>query len=156
MKQHYEYKGYMGSIEADTKENFLYGRLLFIRDVVSYQGGSLASLEDAFEAAVDDYLATCIELGESPDVPCKGSFNVRIGSDLHQQVALDAAREDVTLNDWIKEACVYRLANPQKETSRKPDAHHVNRISAEFEDVSYALNGENADWQPQNQPQKIH
>ncbi|MCK0743702.1 toxin-antitoxin system HicB family antitoxin [Chromohalobacter nigrandesensis] len=44
---------------------------------------TVAELEAAFREAVDDYLATCEQLGEAPETPSKGSFNVRVGHDLH-------------------------------------------------------------------------
>jgi len=50
----------------------------------------VASLRASFEAAIDDYLALCEEKGIEPDKPFKGSFNVRIGSQLHRQAALCA------------------------------------------------------------------
>ena len=37
----------------------------------------------AFKEAVDDYRELCEAEGRKPDVPLKGSFNVRPGRDLH-------------------------------------------------------------------------
>ncbi len=109
MTKHLEYKGYIGSTEVDVEEGFLYGRLQFIRDVVSYHCADVASLQAAFAAAVDDYLKTCKELGEAPDVPCKGSFNIRVGAELHRQAALAAEREAISLNEWVRRACLSRI-----------------------------------------------
>lgn len=66
------YKGYIGSADVDAESKMLVGKLLFIRDVVDYKGETVEELETAFCEAVDDYLATCEELGKDPDVPCKG------------------------------------------------------------------------------------
>ena len=38
MSNQMKYKGYYGSIEASTEDNCLYGKLLFIRPLVSYEG----------------------------------------------------------------------------------------------------------------------
>ena len=43
-------------------------------------------------------------LGQTPEKPCKGSFNVRVGHDLHLAAALAAARKKVTLNDLTRQA----------------------------------------------------
>lgn len=99
-----QYQGYYGSIEASTEDNRLYGKLLFIRPLVSYEGRTVAALQAAFHAAVDDYLATCQQQGNAPQVPCKGSFNVRVGHDLHLAAVLTAARQNVTLNDLTRQA----------------------------------------------------
>lgn len=104
MSNQMKYKGYYGSIEASTEDNCLYGKLLFIRPLVSYEGQTVAELEAAFHEAVDDYLETCQKLGHNPETPCKGSFNVRVGHDLHMAAALAASRKNVTLNDLTRQA----------------------------------------------------
>ncbi|SDB08709.1 hypothetical protein SAMN03159382_00875 [Pseudomonas sp. NFACC23-1] len=58
MSSHLQYKGYVGSIEASTDDNCLFGKLLSIRALVSYEGQTVTELEMAFREAVDDYLQT--------------------------------------------------------------------------------------------------
>ena len=72
--------------------------------MVNYEGQTVAELEAAFREAVDDYLQTCEQLGQKPEIPCKGSFNVRIGHDLHLAAALAATRQNVSLNDLTRQA----------------------------------------------------
>jgi predicted HicB family RNase H-like nuclease len=136
MIEQMEYQGYLGSIEVDMKEFFFYGRLLFIRDVVSYQATDLKSLRAAFEEAVEDYLSTCAELGDIPEKPCKGTFNVRIGPVLHQQVALLAVVANVSLNDWVKDACATKALQPGKKHEAKLNEQALGqvRLEATFSD----------------------
>lgn len=101
MSDHFEYKGYLGSAEVDAENGVLHGRLLFIRDVISYEATTVKALERAFKAAVDDYLTACIEQGDEPDVPCKGSFNVRVGPERHREAALRAKQKGVGLNEYV-------------------------------------------------------
>ncbi|WP_026007603.1 type II toxin-antitoxin system HicB family antitoxin [Pseudomonas asplenii] len=82
----------------------LAGKLQFIRALVNYQGQTVAELEAAFKEAVDDYLETCRQLKQAPEIPCKGSFNVRVGHDLHLAAAVSASRQKVTLNDLTRQA----------------------------------------------------
>ena len=63
-----------------------------------------ASLVQNFKNAVDEYLAFCEHEGKVPDKPCKGSFNVRIGTELHKKAALYAAESDKKLNNVVEEA----------------------------------------------------
>ena len=63
MSSQLQYKGYVGSIETSTQDKCLFGKLLFIRALVSYEGQTVAELETAFREAVDDYLQTCPRLG---------------------------------------------------------------------------------------------
>ena len=99
-----EYKGYIGSIEYSEADEVLHGRLEFIRDLVTYEGADAKSLKAAFQEAVDDYLALCAEEGRKPDVPLKGSFNVRPGRDLHRRAMLFARRRGVNLNTVVSDA----------------------------------------------------
>lgn len=99
-----KHQGYYGSIEASPEDNCLYGKLQFIRALVSYEGETVAELEQAFRDAVDDYLATCAEQGQAPEIPCKGSFNVRVGHDLHLAASVAATQQRITLNDLTRRA----------------------------------------------------
>ncbi|WP_444919094.1 hypothetical protein [Microbulbifer sp. JMSA003] len=64
------YKGYRGSVETDPDEGFLYGKVLYVEDLISYQAENIKSLNVAFVEAVDDYLADCKRLNISPCDPC--------------------------------------------------------------------------------------
>ena len=77
------YKGYLGSVEFSLEDNCLFGRLLHVNDLVNYEADSPVLLKKAFKEAVDDYLATCKQLGKEPDKFFKGSFNVRVTPGLH-------------------------------------------------------------------------
>lgn len=99
-----KHRGYYGSIEASTEDNCLYGKLLFIRALVNYEGQTVAELSTAFRQAVDDYLADCEAKGCEPEAPCKGSFSIRIGHELHMAASLTAMRENISLNDLARRA----------------------------------------------------
>ena len=99
-----EYKGYLGSVEYSDDDEVLHGRLEFIRDLVSYEGEDAKCLKTAFQEAVDDYLALCEAEDRTPDVPLKGSFNVRPGRDLHRRAVLYAKRRGVNLNTVVSDA----------------------------------------------------
>jgi len=104
MRNLLRHRGYYGSIEASPEDNCLYGKLMFIRPLVSYEGVTVAALVQAFQAAVDEYLADCDRLGRKPETPCKGSFNVRIGHDLHLAASIAANQRSITLNDLTRRA----------------------------------------------------
>ncbi|MBS3964669.1 MAG: toxin-antitoxin system HicB family antitoxin, partial [Methylomonas sp.] len=68
----------------------------------TYEANTIDELKREFEKAVDDYLTTCHEHGITPKNTCKGSFNVRIGSDLHQRLLAKADAAGTSLNDYLK------------------------------------------------------
>ena len=65
---------------------------------MTYEGEDARSLKRAFREAVDDYLGMCEEEGRTPDVPLKGTFNIRPGRELHRRAMLYAPREGMRLN----------------------------------------------------------
>jgi predicted HicB family RNase H-like nuclease len=101
------YKGYLGTIEPQLDDNTLYGKLAFIRDLVTYEASSLAELKKEFEFSVDAYLQDCTELGREPNVPFKGSFNVRTTPELHRQAV--AAAGDMSLNAFVSQAIAEKV-----------------------------------------------
>jgi predicted HicB family RNase H-like nuclease len=111
MSQTLEYKGYNGSVLFSAEDKILHGSVLGIRDAVVYDGNDVNSLEQNFQNAVDEYLAFCVQEGKTPDTPYKGSFNVRVGSDLHKRAALYAIESDKKLNNVVEEALEEYLAH---------------------------------------------
>ncbi len=63
------YKSYQGSIEQDQDRKIYRGHVMFISDLVTYEAASTDELVREFEAAIDDYLVTCAELGRAPQRP---------------------------------------------------------------------------------------
>lgn len=104
MKDMIKHKGYFGSVHYNAEDRVFYGKIEFIRSLVSYEGRDADSLEAAFKEAVEDYLATCAELGREPEKPFKGSFNVRVAPELHQRLMIAAAQQGMTLNRFVAEA----------------------------------------------------
>ena len=99
-----QYKGYNGSVEFSAEDRIFHGTVLGIRDSISYGGGDVATLEDNFRNAVDEYLEFCASEGKTPDTPYKGTFNVRLARDLHKRAALYAIEHNQKLNNVVRDA----------------------------------------------------
>ncbi len=106
-----EYKGYTGSIEYSQEDNLLYGNVLGLKGLISYEGETGKSLEVDFKEAIDVYLTDCKAAGKTPEKPFKGSFNVRIPANLHQKAALLAMETKTSLNNLVTEAIRARVTN---------------------------------------------
>lgn len=98
------YKDYEAVISFDDDDQVFHGRVINVRDMISFHGESVDELKAAFIEAVDDYLADCTEQGLDPDKPFSGKFVVRVKPDVHRKAAILAAREDVSLNAWLANA----------------------------------------------------
>jgi len=63
MKDMLKYKGYLGSINFDEKSVIFYGKIEFIRALVTFEATEAKHLQQEFKRAVDDYLLMCEEKG---------------------------------------------------------------------------------------------
>ena len=99
-----QYKGYYANVQFSAEDEVFFGKILGINDVVLFEGTTVKKLKAAFKEAVDDYLQTCEELKKEPEKTYKGSFNVRIPSELHRQAALASAGKNMSLNDFVRYA----------------------------------------------------
>ena len=50
------YRGFTGSIEYSKEDNLYYGKVLGIKDLISYEGTSKSELFLDFRGAVNDYI----------------------------------------------------------------------------------------------------
>lgn len=111
MNNNLEYKGYLGSVEYSKEDDCLYGKVIGIKGLISYEGDSLTQLKEDFKNAVDDYLAMCENKKIQPEKAFKGSFNIRIGENLHRDLALRAQAENMSINSFIKMVLQKEVAN---------------------------------------------
>ncbi len=103
MKNAMTYKGYAARIEYDAQDRIFFGRLAGIRDIITFHAQTVDGLEAAFKEAVDDYLETCANLGETPNKPYSGKLTLRIPPSVHAAIATAAETSGKSLNKWVSE-----------------------------------------------------
>ena len=126
MKNLGPYKGYIGSLEFDSNDKILHGKILFIRDIITYEADGAGSIEDAFKEAVDEYLEDCKFLGVDPDKSLSGTFNVRIPPTLHKEISKKATLHDISLNQYVTQALEYYV-------------HHGEEINSSIQNLNSSL-----------------
>lgn len=104
MKDMMEFKGYYGSAHYSDEDKVFYGKIEYIRSLVTYEGIDVVSLQKAFRDSIEDYLESCKEHNISPEKPFKGTFNVRLSSELHRKAVLTAYERHINLNTIVSEA----------------------------------------------------
>ncbi len=104
MKNVLEYKGYTGSVEFSAEDNVFFGKIVGIRDVITFEGSSVKELTKAFHQAVNDYFKTCENEGKNPDKEFKGSFNVRVKPQIHRLASMKSAALKISLNHFVERA----------------------------------------------------
>ena len=108
-----EYKGYHAKISFDAEDGLFVGEVFGISDSLNFHGASVSELETSFHHCIDNYLDACEKFHKNPDKEFKGSFNIRIPSELHRRLALEATRHDVSLNQFIKDTLTQAVTAEQ-------------------------------------------
>jgi len=119
MKDLMRYKNYYGSIHFDDEELVFHGKIEFIRALVSYEATDAKGLRQAFEEAVTDYLEMCQTQNMAPEIPFKGSLNVRLGPELHQRVAIAAIQQRVSVNRFIANTLNVAMSQNHSESNQR-------------------------------------
>lgn len=104
-----KYKNFIGSVEFSEPDKILFGKVLGIRGLISYEGETVEELEKDFRDGIDHYLSVCEEEGIKPQKSYSGAFNVRIPSDMHGMAVLKAEELGMNLNTFVKSAIEEKL-----------------------------------------------
>jgi len=97
------YKGYAARIEYDERDDIFVGRVLGMRDIISFHASSVPELHEAFSEALEDYLADCAEQGITPEKPASGKVMLRIRPEVHAAASIAARAAGKSLNQWADE-----------------------------------------------------
>lgn len=101
-----QYKGYTAQIEIDEDAGILFGKVLDIKDVITFKGNTVEELRQSFRDSVDDYLEWCEELGEDPNRPFSGKLPFRTTPEHHHRIFLAAKKANKSINAWMDEVLI--------------------------------------------------
>lgn len=104
------YKGYTAVLEVDVSSGTIVGHVIGIRDELVFRGNTAEEAVAGFHRTVDYYLGRLVEEGVEPERPFSGRFNVRIDSETHRALVLDAEVRRISLNEVVKRAFASYLA----------------------------------------------
>ncbi len=95
------YKNYTAEVEVDPDAKVIAGRVLYLRDVIVFEGETVEDAEHQFHTSMDDYLAWCAERGKEPEKPFSGKLPFRTTPEHHRKIALAAAQTGKSINAWM-------------------------------------------------------
>jgi predicted HicB family RNase H-like nuclease len=124
-----KYKGYVGIVELDEESAVLFGRVIGLRDVITFQGSSVAEVIQAFHDSVDDYLEFCADRGKSPEKPYSGQFVLRVDPRLHGAMAQAAEAKGASLNALIEETLESTFGTPKPKDQEVSANKSASRLT---------------------------
>ena len=95
------YKGYVAQMDIDVDANLLYGRVIDLKDMITFQGSTVKEAIQSFHDSVDAYLAFCLEHGESPEKPFSGQIPFRTKPEHHRKILIAARLMQKSINAWM-------------------------------------------------------
>jgi predicted HicB family RNase H-like nuclease len=98
------YKGYAAAFEVDAEAGIIFGRVIGLRDVITFQGETVAEATQAFRDSVDVYLEFCEERRKAPEKPFSGRFLLRMDPTLHRRLSLIAEQREQSINTLVEQA----------------------------------------------------
>lgn len=110
-----QYKDYYAEIHFSSENEVFFGKIIGINDLINFEADSVRGLKKAFIEATEDYIETCKQLNKIPEKTYKGSFNVRVPSDLHRKAALFASIKKISLNDFVRYALDSTILSESKK-----------------------------------------
>lgn len=103
------YKDYKAVVEFDADLGMFHGEVQGLQDIITFQGKSVQELEREMKTSIEEYLAFCKKKGKAPGKSFSGTLNLRMDSELHKKINLEAKRLKLSLNEFINLALMEKL-----------------------------------------------
>jgi len=98
------FRGYAAKISYSDEDACFIGHIAGIADVIGFHADNVVDLRRAFEAAVNDYIATCEKLGRPAQKPASGKLMLRVPPEVHGAALVAAQVKGMSLNQWASNA----------------------------------------------------
>jgi predicted HicB family RNase H-like nuclease len=116
------YKAYAGTVVYDPDDKILWGKIIGIRDGVSYEATDVEGIERAFREAVDDYIQTCEKIGKKPQKSYSGQLMLRVDPTIHANAVIATELAGKSLNQWGEEALAKAVGVSNAPTPKRKAA----------------------------------
>jgi predicted HicB family RNase H-like nuclease len=93
--------GYQAVIQYDPEIEMFRGEFVGLNGGADFYGKNIDTLRKEGETSLKVFLEMCEEDGVAPGKKFSGKFNLRVSPELHSDIALRAAAEGKSLNQWV-------------------------------------------------------
>jgi predicted HicB family RNase H-like nuclease len=106
-------------MEVDPDAELIHGRVVGLRDVITFQGDTVAEARQAFQDSVDDYLEWCRSEGRPAEKPFSGKLLIRVDPAIHRSLAQLAEARSTSINNLAAEALANLAGAPKPKVSKR-------------------------------------
>jgi predicted HicB family RNase H-like nuclease len=100
------YKGYNAQVEIDLDANILFGRVIDLHTVITFEAERVDGVRAAFEEATEEYLEFCAAHGKEPERPYGGNITLRTSARNHRMFAETSRAAGLSMNAWMEHILV--------------------------------------------------
>jgi len=104
MSETLQYRGYTGTVQYSAEDKLLFGHVLGVRGLISYEGASVEDLQADFRAALDDYIGDLEKAGVIDSVPPEGALPVFLTGEVRQLASQYAKEHELSLATVVQQA----------------------------------------------------
>jgi len=102
---------YQAKIVYDPELDIFRGEILGLNGGADFYGINPKELKREFKKSLKVFLDVCKEKGIEPTKNYSGKFNLRLSKELHSRIAIEAATEDMSINQWVAETLAHSVEN---------------------------------------------
>lgn len=103
------YKDYFASLHYSNEDKCFFGKVEFIKGLVTFEASDVTKLEEEFHMSIDEYIEDCIEMNVEPQKTFSGKTPLRLGRELHKKSSVYAKEHQMSLNSFFIEAIESKL-----------------------------------------------
>ena len=96
--------GYDAIITYDPEIEMFRGEFINLNGGADFYASDINGLHKEGKLSLDMFLDMCAKDGVEPKKQYSGKFNVRLSSNLHENLVVAAAAEGKSINQWVVEA----------------------------------------------------
>ncbi|MEJ7849304.1 MAG: type II toxin-antitoxin system HicB family antitoxin [Pyrinomonadaceae bacterium] len=97
------YKGLTAKVEFSAEDKLFVGRLIGVKEIVTFHGETVDELTSSMKETVDFYIEVCEKTGEKVKKSYSGKVMLRLPGKLHERIAEIAELSGKSINEWGKE-----------------------------------------------------
>ena len=94
------YKGYIARVEYSADDEVFVGRVVGLRDIITFHGETVKELKEQMKEMIEFYLDVCKKKGKKPQKTYSGKVFLRVDPELHAKIAEAAESKGKSINEF--------------------------------------------------------
>lgn len=107
-----EFDGYRAVIQYDPEIEMFRGEFIGLNGGADFYAKDIDGLRRKGQLSLKVFLEMCQEDGVEPRKEYSGKFNLRVPSQVHEELAAAAASSGKSLNQWVRDVLINATQSP--------------------------------------------